>query len=194
MAFVCCTISSKNHLPKGLINAFGNGIYNGVAQRVGAGQQATELIKQLQATQLDVQHPLVTSKHIGLNLSAFVLNLNFLKSGSENVQLVMLNPEVISTKAPLVSGLEDDVAIPGLSVSIERPKQITVKFLDENFEEQTQEFSDQTARWIMHGIDLLNGITTIDRLNNHRQRSVKGHLKRIAERKIETKYKLEYTI
>lgn len=192
MAFVCCTTSSKNHSPKGLINAFGNGIYKGVAQRVGAGQQATELIKQLQETQQSVQHPLVTAKHIGLNLSAFVLNLNFLKSGSENVQLVMLNPEVISTKAPLVSGLEDDVAIPGLSVSIERPKQITVKFIDEDFEEQTQEFSDQTARWILHGIDLLNGITIIDRLNSHRQRSVKGHLKRIAEKRIETKYELNY--
>lgn len=175
-----------------MINAFGNGIYNGVAQRVGAGQQSMELIKQLQETQQDVQHPLVTAKHIGLNLSAFALNLNFLRSGSENVQLVMLNPEVISTKAPLVSGLEDDVAIPGLSVSIERPKQIMVKFLDESFEEQTQEFSDQTARWIMHGIDLLNGITIIDRLNSHRQRSVKGHLKKIAEKRIQTKYELNY--
>jgi peptide deformylase len=181
-------------LPKGLINAFGNGIYTGVAQRVGAGQQAMELIKQLQETQQAVQHPLVSAKHIGLNLSAFVLNLNFLRSGSENVQLVMLNPEVISTTAPLVSGLEDDVSIPGLSVSIERPKQIAVKFLDGDFAEQTQEFTDQTARWILHGIDLLSGFTIIDRLNSHRQRSVKGHLKRISERKIETKYKLEYTI
>jgi hypothetical protein len=32
----------------------------------------------------------------------------------------------------------------------------------------------------------------IDKLNKHRKRSVKGHLKRISERKVESNYELVY--
>ena len=108
------------------------------------------------------------------------------------LELVILNPTLISTTAPLVSGLEDDLSLPRLEVSVERPKQICVSFLDENLTQQTAVFSDLGARWILHGMDQLNGISIIDKLNLHRQQSVKAHLKRIVERKIEPAYKLEY--
>jgi peptide deformylase len=88
--------------------------------------------------------------------------------------------------------LEDDVSIPRLTVSIERPKQIEVSFLDEELTQQTAVFSDLAARWILHGIDQVNGVSIIDKLNKYRQRSVKTHLKRLAERMIDTNYKLEY--
>ena len=151
-----------------------------------------ELIAQLQEVQKKVKHPLISAKHLGLNLQVFVVDLNYVKNEGADFKLVIINPELKSTKAPLVSGLEDDVSIPSLTVSIERPKQIEVSFLNEQFEEQTETFSDLTARWIMHGLDQINGITIIDKLNKYRQRSVKSHLKRLAEQKIETNYKLEY--
>ena len=147
---------------------------------------------QLQEVQKKIKHPFVSSKHIGLNLQLFVIDLNFAKEESSSFKRAFINPELKSTKAPLVSGLEDDPSIPRLSVSIERPKQIEISFLDENLTEQTEVFSDLAARWILHGIDQVNGISIIDKLNKHRQRSVKSQLKRISEQKIETNYKLEY--
>ena len=175
-----------------MIQAHGNEIYKSVGQKLGNKSQAAELIAQLQEVQNKVRHPLVSAKHIGLNLQLFVIDLNFLRYEASNFVQVFINPELKSTKAPLVSGLEDDISIPRLTVSIERPKQIEISFLDENLTVHTATFSELAARWILHGIDQVNGISIIDKLNKYRQRSVKAHVKRLAEQKIETNYKLEY--
>jgi peptide deformylase len=159
---------------------------------LGNKSQASELMTQLHEVQNKVKHPLVSAKHLGLNVQFFVVDLNFARHEPTEFKQIFINPELISSKAPLVSMLEDDVSIPRLTVSIERPKQIEISFLDEEFTQQTAVFSDLAARWILHGIDQVNGISIIDKLNKHRQRSLKEHLKRIAEKKIETNYKLEY--
>tara|TARA_R110002072_G_scaffold54877_4_gene143501 strand:+ start:251 stop:781 length:531 start_codon:yes stop_codon:yes gene_type:complete len=175
-----------------LIQAHGNEIYKSVGQKLGNKSQAAELIAQLQEVQKKVKHPVVSAKHVGLNLQVFIVNLNLVKHNAEDFRQVFINPELKSTKAPLVSGLEDDISIPRLTVSIERPKQIEISFLDENLTVHTATFSELAARWILHGIDQVNGISIIDKLNKYRQRSVKAHVKRLAEQKIETNYKLEY--
>lgn len=175
-----------------MIRAYGNEIYRSEGQKLGDKAQASELVLELREVQKKVKHPLVSAKHLGLNLQVFMVDLNFAKHERIDFKQVFINPELVSSKAPLVSGLEDDISIPRLSVSIERPKQIEVSFLDEELTPQTEVFSDLAARWIMHGINLVNGVSIIDKLNKYRQRSVKGHLKRLSERKIETNYKLEY--
>ncbi|MBP9151114.1 MAG: peptide deformylase [Flavobacteriales bacterium] len=175
-----------------MIQAFGNSIYKTEAQPVGAGASAQELIAKLQEVQIKTKHPFVSAKHLGLNLQLFVIDLNFSKFETADFKQVFINPKLISTKAPLVSGLEDDLSLPRLTVSIDRPKQIEIRFLDENLTEQIATFSDLAARWILHGIDQMNGVSIIDKLNKHRQRSLKAHLNRLAEKKIESNYKLEY--
>lgn len=150
-----------------------------------------ELMEDLLGTQKKSRHPFISAKHLGLNLSVFTIDLNFARQPVD-LKLTLINPQLVSTNAPLVSMLEDDLSIPGLAVSIERPKEIEVSYFDENWEFQTKVFSDLSARWIMHGLDQLNGITMVDKLNKHRKRSVKMHLKKISERKIEPNYKLEY--
>lgn len=175
-----------------MIQAYGNQIYRSKAQQLGENAPTAELIKQLLEVQKKLRHPFVSAKHLGLDLNLFVIDLNFAKFEAVDFRKVFVNAELIGSKAPLVSMLEDDPSIPRLTVSIERPKQIEISYLDENAAFQTTNFSDLAARWILHGIDQMNGISIIDRLNTHRQRSVKNHLKRLSEQKIETNYKLEF--
>ena len=175
-----------------MIQAFGNEIYRSVGQKLGDKSQALELITKLQEVQKKVKHPLVSAKHLGLNLQVFVVDLNYAKYEASDIRKVIINPELLSSTAPLVSMLEDDLSIPRLSVSIERPKQIEISFLDEDLTKQTERFSDLAARWILHGIDHVNGVSIVDKLNKHRKRSVKGHLKRVSEKKVESNYELVY--
>ena len=175
-----------------MIQAFGNDIYTSKAQRVGESSQVADLVSQLLEVQRQLKHPLVSAKHLGLNLAVFSVDLNFSKRDAQGFRAIFINPEILTTKAPLVSGLEDDLSLPRLAVSIERPKQIEISFFDEQMNEKTAWFSDLAARWIQHGVEQLQGISIVDKVNQHRQRSLKGHLKRIAEHKIETNYELEY--
>lgn len=174
------------------VQAFSNAIYKSEAQPIGDASRVSELVSELLELQLKLKHPLVSAKHLGIDVQAFVVNLNYLKKEKTEFLGVFINPKIISNKAPLVSELEDDLSLPKLSVSIERPKEIEISFLDEHFKEKTAVFSDLAARWILHGIDQLNGISIVDRINKHRQRSVKGHLKKIVEGKIEANYRLAY--
>ena len=175
-----------------MIQAFGNEIYKTKGQKLGDKGQASDLILRLQEVQKKIKHPCVSAKHIGLNLQVFIVDLNYALPEASNFQKVFVNLELNCSAAPLVSMLEDDVSIPRLSVSIERPKQIEVSFMDEQLKEKTETFSDFEARWVLHGIDQINGVSIIDKLNKHRKRSVKGHLKRISERKVESNYELVY--
>ncbi|MBL4586403.1 MAG: peptide deformylase [Flavobacteriales bacterium] len=172
--------------------AFSNVIYKTQAKPISDSSHVEELVLQLRALQQNVRLPLVSAKHIGIDVQLFIVDLNYLQKEKEDFLGVFINPQIISEKAPLVSQLEEDLSLPKLSVSIERPKEIEISFLDEEFKEQTAVFSDLAARWILHGIDQLNGIYIVDRINKHRQRSVKGHLKNITEGKIEVNYQLEY--
>lgn len=175
-----------------MIKAFGNNIYKTKSQVIGNATGASELAAQLREVQKRVKHPLVSAKHLGLDLQAFIVDLNFLSQDAVDFRQLIINPELIATNAPLVAQLEDDLSIPRLAVSIDRPKEIEISFFDENLTPRTAVFSDLAARWILHGMDQLNGISILDKLNKHRQRSVQTHLKRIADRKIETNYELEY--
>lgn len=175
-----------------MIQAHGNHIYSSDAQKVGESSNVAELVTRLKEVQQTVKHPFVSAKHIGLNLAVFSVDLNFAKRDAEDFTGVFINPEIVSTKAPLVSGLEDELSLPRLAVSIDRPKQIEVSFFDEQMKQKTAWFSDLAARWIQHGVEQLQGISIVDKVNQHRQRSLKAHLTRIAEHKIETNYELEY--
>lgn len=175
-----------------MIQAHGNAVYRSKAETVGSSADLSDLAAQLKSAQQQLKHPLVTAKNLNLNLAVFAIDLRYAKHSDSELSGVFVNPKITATKAPLVSGLEDDLSLPRLAVSIERPKQIEVSFLNEQLEEQTTTFSDLAARWIQHGVDQLNGVSIIDRLNTHRKRSVKGHLRRLEEQKIETNYKLQY--
>jgi peptide deformylase len=174
------------------IQAFGNAIYSTVALRVGKGEDAKQLVTVLQAMQHELKCPVLTAKHLGFDLQMFVCDLNFAADNKEDFRAVFINPELVDSFAPLVAHLEEDISLPRLSVSIERPRSVKVKYLNEQFKEVTAVLTDGAARAVQQGIDVLNGIGIVDRLNAHRQRSVKGHIKRITERKIETDYQLEY--
>ncbi len=174
------------------VRAFTNPIYKTEAQKVADPSAVKALVAQLRELQLFVKHPMVSAKNLGIDVQVFSIDLNYLKNEKSQFSGVFINPNILTEKAPLISQLEDNPSMPGLSVSIERPKQIEISFLDEEFNEQTASFSDLAARWILHGVDQLNGISIVDKLNKHRQRSIKGHLRRVTERKVETNYKLVY--
>ena len=86
---------------------------------------------------------------IGINKRIIVFSM-----GIMNVP--MINP-TITSKSGEYSTSEGCLSLIGERAT-KRYKKITVKYLDNNFNEQTQEFSDFIAEIIQHEIDHCNGI------------------------------------
>lgn len=75
----------------------------------------------------------------------------------------MINPEIYSESGEEV-GPEGCLSVPGKAGTVERPKELKVKYMDENGEKQDLEAEGFLARVICHEIDHLNGILYTDKV------------------------------
>lgn len=157
-------------------------IVNAVAQPVGRGVPLHDLLGQMRKVQQLYKQPCVVAKHVGVNVRVVLVNTSFDRNRlrSEPFSLVLVNPEIEEYRNPLMAGLESDLLIPDYQGSVERHAAVRVRFVDEHFNDHDELLTELAARWAVHGIELLDGKIFIDHLNPHRQRSIKGHLKRIS--------------
>ena len=129
-------------------------------------KKITLLIKDLKDTlreQKDPEGVGLAAPQIGKRLRVFVM----VDSGEIRA---IVNPKVITVskektgrqkKGELMEGC---LSLPHYYGPLKRPKKITVKYLNEDGEEKTEDFVGFTAQIVQHEIDHLEGILFIDRL------------------------------
>lgn len=149
---------------------------------MGKGVPLSDIVKELREAQSGYRQPCLAAKHVGVNVRIISIDTRHDRNanGADQTSFILVNPEILALINPLIAGLESDPSIPDYQGSVERHNAVTVKYSDEHFNEKEATFTDATARWVLHGIELLDGRLFIDNLNEHRKRSIKGHLKRIA--------------
>ncbi|MDZ7716961.1 MAG: peptide deformylase [Balneolaceae bacterium] len=101
-----------------------------------------------------------------------------------------INPEIVEKGGDEVEMDEGCLSIPGVNAVVVRPERITVKYLDEDFEEQQLEAEGWLSRVIQHEYDHLEGILFLDHLSGFKQKLLYSKLKEIDEGKKETDYPL----
>lgn len=97
----------------------------------------------------------LSAPQVGQDIRIITINTTSYGGGKK---LTMINPEIINTEET-VSFNEGCLSLPGKFLAIDRPDKIRVKYIDNTFTEQVQDFDGITSRTIQHEIDHLNGIT-----------------------------------
>lgn len=82
----------------------------------------------------------------------------------------MANPEVLHASVQLRKHDEASPNLPGVSAAIERPRAVTVRFLNELGEVEDRDFVHLWATSVQHQIDHLNGKMFIDHLSPLRRK------------------------
>ena len=77
----------------------------------------------------------------------------------------MANPQVLHASAKPNVHEEASPCLPGVSAKIERPRAVTVRFLNEAGEVEERDFVGLWATSVQHQIDHLNGVMYFDRLS-----------------------------
>lgn len=77
----------------------------------------------------------------------------------------MANPEILHASVKLRAHEEASPNLPGVSAGIERPRAVTVRFLNETGEMEERDFVDIWATSVQHQIDHLNGKLYIHHLS-----------------------------
>lgn len=103
---------------------------------------------------------------------------------------VFINPDVVEMNGLLKTEVEGCLSIPGIEVSLARPMYVRLQYLDENYQKQERTFSGFVSRVVQHEYDHVDGVLMTDRMNKHRQKSLRYYLNRIAKGLVEADYEL----
>lgn len=103
---------------------------------------------------------------------------------------VMINPVLLEESEETIEFSEGCLSIPDLHAEVVRPKRIKVKYLNEKYEEITEEFDEFACRMVQHEMDHLDGVLFTDRVSQIRKKMIHGKLNSISNGKVRTHYKI----
>lgn len=87
---------------------------------------------------------------------------------------------------------EGCLSIPDIREDVKRKPEITISYLDENFEPHTETYDGLLARVIQHEYDHIEGILFTDKLSSLKKRLLKSRLEKISKGKISVDYKMKF--
>ena len=94
----------------------------------------------------------------------------------------MANPEVLHASVKLRSHEEASPNLPGVSAVIERPRAVTVRFLNAAGEVEERDFVGLWATSVQHQLDHLDGRLYVDRLSPLKRRMLVAKAAKLSRR------------
>jgi len=108
------------------------------------------------------------------------------------IKKVFINAHIAEYEGEEWSYNEGCLSIPKIREDIMRPEEITIEYLDENFQPHTETFNGLTARIIQHEYDHIEGKLFIDYLKPLKKKMLQGKLNDITKGKIKVDYKMVF--
>lgn len=105
---------------------------------------------------------------------------------------VFINAEMLTEEGDDFSFTEGCLSIPDIREDVTRPSVIRLRYLDEHFNEQVEEFSGLAARIIQHEYDHIEGVLFTDKLSPLKKRLIKGKLDKISRGMVESDYRMKF--
>lgn len=134
----------------------------------------------------------LAAPQVGLAIRLFIVDLEPLSEDDEKYKgfkKVFINPVILERKGDIISIQEGCLSLPGINESVNREDTIVIKYLDENFEEHTEEYSDFFARCIQHEYDHIEGKLFIDKISGIRKQLIKSKLNNLIKGKVNCNYR-----
>jgi peptide deformylase len=136
---------------------------------------------------LDMQLFIIDSKTSYNNLNA-TERTKYYADDDTGIVGAFMNARIIRQSEEEWEDDEGCLSIPGVTQRVKRPWEITIAFVDQNFNEQVKTFRGPTARMIQHEYDHTCGILYIDRLPPMKRKMLASKLKAISRGLVKTRY------
>ncbi len=147
--------------------------YNQLAPRL------PQLLKDMEETCLAVHGVGLAANQIGLDLRLAVILIP--TSDEENAPLkryVIINPEIVSKRGEKLEE-EGCLSLPGLWADVKRATDVTLKYIDENGQEQVKRARGLLAKAFQHEVDHLDGKLFIDLIDPTLKPEIKKAIKKL---------------
>ncbi len=100
----------------------------------------------------------------------------------------LINPEILEESEEQCEYEEGCLSVPGVYCNVRRPVRIKVRYYDEDFREQTEEFDKFGARMVQHELSHLDGVLFTDLVAPIRRKMIAKKLVNISHGKVATRY------
>lgn len=144
----------------------------------------------------------LAAPQIGLSIRLFVIDASPFADDDElspkeqdflkNFRKTFINAQIIEETGEKWNFNEGCLSIPGVREDVSRHKQLTIKYLDENFVPQELTIDGLAARIIQHEYDHIEGILFTDKLSAFKKRLLKGKLTDISKGKVNVDYRMRF--
>lgn len=108
------------------------------------------------------------------------------------IKKVFINAHIVELAGDEWPYNEGCLSIPKIREDVYREEEVTLRYVDEQFQEHTEVFSGITARVILHEYDHIDGKLFIDHLKPLKRKLLKGKLDDISKGKVRVDYKMMF--
>jgi len=182
------------------IYAYGQTVLKQEAEDISADYPELEkLIEDMWETMYNANGVGLAAPQIGLSIRLFMVDTVQLQDENdeeepeeEGVKQVFINARKVEEAGTPWSYEEGCLSIPDVRCDVERPAQLKLRYLDENFEEHEQIFTGMNARVIQHEYDHIDGILFTDHVKPLKKRLLRRRLDNIRKGKVKADYKMKF--
>lgn len=106
------------------------------------------------------------------------------------IKRAFLNARIVGLDGEEWAYNEGCLSIPKIREDVRRQSEVTLKYVDENFEEKEETFTGLTARVILHEYDHIEGKLFIDYMSPFKRKLIRSKLTDISKGKVDVDYKM----
>jgi len=162
----------------------------------------TELIANMKETMHNASGVGLAAPQIGKAIRLFVIDASPFAEDKdlsederkvlEGFNRVFINPTIVSEEGEEWVFNEGCLSIPDVREDVWRKPNITIEYVNENFEKQTENLTGLAARVFQHEYDHIEGVLFTDKLSSLKKRLIKKKLENISKGKINSDYRMKF--
>lgn len=137
----------------------------------------------------------LAAPQIGKSIRLFVVDtVQMMEEGEEDegIKQVFINARKVEEAGDPWTYEEGCLSIPDIRGDVDRPEQVKMQYLDENFTEHTKVFTGLNARVVQHEYDHIDGILFTEHLKPVKKQLIRRKLENIRKGKAKVDYKMAF--
>lgn len=163
-----------------------------------------ELIENMWDTMHQAEGVGLAAPQVGLPIRLFVIDTHPKEDDKKKeekkepqeppIKKVFINARKVEENGTPWSFEEGCLSIPDIRGDVDRPEQIRLRYLDENFVEHEETFKGLNARVVQHEYDHIEGILFTEHLKPLKKQLIKRKLEKIRRGDIKADYKMKFAL
>ncbi|PQJ14215.1 peptide deformylase [Nonlabens tegetincola] len=183
--------------------AYGDPVLRKVAKDIPQDYpKLKEIIENMWETMYGASGVGLAAPQVGMPLRLFVIDATPFADDEELTEMernqltgfkkVFINAQIEEENGDEWAFNEGCLSIPNVREDVFRPEEVTISYLDENFNKHTETYTGLAARVIQHEYDHIEGILFTDKLSSLKKRLIKGKLANISKGKVRVDYRMRF--